>query len=254
MGKSISEARVEAGSIKSKIEGVIKQLAQTLPSAPDGAPGEQRFHALGVISVIGPFNFPVHLLNTHIIPALLTGNTIVAKPSEVTPLCGQRYAELFHAARFPAGVFNLIQGRGKTGASLSAHAEVNGVIFTGSYETGRKIRQATFDQPYKKVCLELGGKNPAVVLDDADIDQATREILLGALLTSGQRCTATSKVIATAGIASELKTRLVDAFRRIRPLDPMDESCFMGPLANEASRDRFFKILESAKLQGLSHG
>ena len=250
MGKPIAEARVEAGSIKSKIEGVIQQLDQTLPSAPSGAPGEQRFHALGVIAVIGPFNFPVHLLNTHIIPALLTGNTIIAKPSEVTPLCGQRYAELFHAARFPTGVFNLIQGRGATGAKLSAHPQVNGVIFTGSYETGRKIRQATFDQPYKKVCLELGGKNPAVVLDDADLDQATREILLGSLLTTGQRCTATSRVIASSGIAVELKNRLVDAFKRIRPLDPLDDSCFMGPLATENAKDRFLKLLALAKSQG----
>ncbi len=250
MGKPISEARIEAGSIKSKIEGVINQLPSTLPAAPSGAPGEQRFHSLGVIGVIGPFNFPIHLLNTHIIPALLTGNTVIAKPSEVTPLCGQRYAELFHAARFPEGVLNIIQGRGVIGAELSAHQDVNGVIFTGSYETGRKIRQATFDQPHKKVCLELGGKNPAVILDDADLEQATREILLGALLTSGQRCTATSRVIVTAGIANELKTNLINAFKRIRPLNPLDEDCFMGPLANEASRDRFMKLLQQAKEQG----
>lgn len=250
MGKPISEAMVEAGSIKSKIEGVIAQISHTLPQASTGAPGEQRFHPLGVISVIGPFNFPIHLLNTHIIPALLTGNTVVAKPSEVTPLCGQRYAELFHAAGFPAGVLNVIQGLGSTGATLSSHPQVNGVIFTGSYETGRKIRQGTFDQPFKKVCLELGGKNPAVVLDDADLAQATREILLGALLTSGQRCTATSRVIVTSGIACSLKQNLVEAFKRIRPLDPLDENCFMGPLANEQAKYRFLDLLDQAKKQG----
>ena len=250
MGKSYSEAMTEAGSIKSKIEGVIAQISQTLPQKPAGAPGEQRFHPLGVVAVIGPFNFPIHLLNTHIIPALLTGNTVVVKPSEVTPLCGQRYAELFHAARFPAGVLNLVQGRGTTGATLSAHPKVNGVIFTGSYETGRKIRRATFDQAHKKVCLELGGKNPAVVLDDADLEQATQEILLGALLTSGQRCTATSRVIATEGIASALKHKLVEAFKRIRPLDPFDQQCFMGPLANQAAKERFLSLLDEAKSQG----
>ena len=250
MGKPLAEAMVEAGSIKSKIEGVINQLGQTLPAAPEGAPGEQRFHPLGVVTVIGPFNFPVHLLNTHVIPALLTGNTVIIKPSEVTPLCGQRYMELFHAAQFPAGVLNMVQGRGRIGASLVAHSGINGIIFTGSYETGRKIRQCTFDQPAKKVCLELGGKNPAIVLDDANLEQATREILLGALLTTGQRCTATSRVIATRHIAPLLKQKLINAFKRISPLSPFDPHCFLGPLANEASKSRFFELLERGRSEG----
>ncbi len=250
MGKPIREARVEANSIASKIEGVIKQIHHELPPAPPGAPGEQRFHSLGVVAVIGPFNFPVHLLNTHIIPALLTGNAIIAKPSDVTPLCGQRYAALFHDAGFPAGVLNLVQGRGQTGAALVEHRGVDGVVFTGSYATGRHIRQATFDMPWKKLSLELGGKNPAVVLDDADLDQAVREILLGALLTTGQRCTATSRVIATPGIAPALLERLADAFSVICPGDPMDDNTFMGPLAHHAARERFAQILAQAQSEG----
>ena len=142
MGKAHREALVEARSIKSKIIGSIQQIPHELPSAPPGAPGEQRFHAMGVVGVIGPFNFPIHLLNTHLIPALLTGNTAVIKPSDVTPLCGQLYAELFHDSEIPAGVFNLIQGDGRAGASLSAHEGIDGLVFTGSYETGRRIRQA----------------------------------------------------------------------------------------------------------------
>jgi len=250
MGKPLSEALIEAGSVKGKIEGVIAQLNHTLPSAPPNAPGEQRFHPLGVIGVIGPFNFPVHLLNTHVIPALLTGNTIILKPSEVTPLSAQRYAELFHDAGFPAGVLNLVHGAGKIGGALSAHGGLNGLIFTGSYETGRRIRQATFDQPHKKVCLELGGKNPAIVLDDADLAQATREILLGALLTTGQRCTATSRVIATKGIAEPLKRALTEALRKITPSDPMAEGCFMGPLANLNAKRRFLSLLAQGRAEG----
>jgi succinylglutamic semialdehyde dehydrogenase len=250
MGKPIAEARLEAGSIKEKIENTIKQLSHVLAQAAPGAPGEQRFHALGVVAVIGPFNFPVHLINTHIIPALITGNTIVAKPSELTPLAGQCYAELFESAGFPKGVFNLIHGLGKTGAELVNHADLSGIIFTGSYETGAKIRHTTFDQPYKKVCLELGGKNPAVVLDDADLEQATREILLGALLTTGQRCTATSRIIATKGIADQLKKKLVEAFKKIRPSNPTDLQCFMGPLASMQARDKFMSLLSQAKSQG----
>jgi len=250
MGKPLAEARVEARSISGKIEGVIGQLGAELPPASPGAPGEQRFHALGVMVVIGPFNFPVHLLNTHIVPALLTGNTVVAKPSEVTPLSGQRYAELFEDAGFPAGVFNLVHGLGETGAALVTHPDVSGVVFTGSYETGRRIRQATFDQPFKKVCLELGGNNPAVVLDDADLEQAAREILLGALLTSGQRCTATSRVIATPGIADALEARLVSAFAAIQPGDPLSEDTLLGPLATEDSRRAFLDALALAREEG----
>ena len=250
MGKPHAEAMVEAGSVKSKIEGTIAQLSHTLPPAPPGAPGEQRFHPLGVVAVIGPFNFPVHLLNTHVIPALLTGNTVVLKPSEVTPLAAQRYVELFHEAGFPPGVLNLVQGGGAVGGALSAHPGVQGVIFTGSYETGRRIREATFEQPAKKVCLELGGKNPAIVLDDAHIEQAAREIMLGALLTTGQRCTATSRVIVTRGAAEPLRRALVEGFKRALPSDPARPDCLMGPLATLASKEKFMRLLAQGRAEG----
>jgi len=247
MGKPIGEARVEANSIKGKIDGVIAGLPHELPAAAPGAPGEQRFHALGVVGIVGPFNFPVHLCNTHVVPTLLVGNAVVVKPSEVTPLCGQRYAELFDDAGFPAGVFNLVHGLGESGAVLVAHADVDGVVFTGSYATGRRIRQATFDQPHKKISLELGGRNPAVVFDDADLEQVVREVALGALLTSGQRCTATSRVIVTPGIAPALTARLTALFSTARPGDPRDPATFFGPLANVRSRDRFLAALAEAR-------
>lgn len=247
MGKPIAESRAEAASVAGKIDGVISQLDFELPPAPPGAPGEQRFQALGVVGIIGPFNFPVHLCNTHVIPALLVGNTVVVKPSELTPLSGQRYAELFADAGFPAGVLNVVHGLGETGAALAGHDGIDALVFTGSYATGRRVRQATFDQPHKKVSLELGGRNAAVVLDDADMEQAVREIVLGALMTSGQRCTATSRVIATRGIADELLVRLSDAFERITPSDPRDEKTLMGPMASVGARDRFVKALAEAR-------
>ena len=250
MGKSIVEARTEARSIATRIEGVIGQLPHELAPAGPGAPGVQRFHALGVVAVIGPFNFPVHLLNTYVVPALLTGNTVVVKPSEITPLAGQRYAELFDAAGLPPGVLNLVHGQGATGGALATHPGVTGVVFTGSYATGRRIRQDTFDQPAKKVCLELGGNNVAVVLDDADLDQASRELMLGALLTTGQRCTATSRVVVTPGVADALRERLVEGFARIRPGDPTDEATFMGPLASRGARALFEAALVDARREG----
>jgi succinylglutamic semialdehyde dehydrogenase len=240
----------EAKSIAGKIAGCIAQIPHELGPAGPGAPGEQRFRSLGPVAIIGPFNFPAHLVNTHLVPALLTGNTVIAKPSEVTPLVGQRYAALFAEAGLPAGVFNMVQGGGDVGAALVEHPEVAGVVFTGSYHTGRRIMEATLDQPFKKIALELGGKNPAVVLDDADLDQTVREILLGALLTSGQRCTATSRVVATRGIAEALRDRLAGALARIEPGDPLDPATFLGPLANARARDRFVALLESARAEG----
>jgi succinylglutamic semialdehyde dehydrogenase len=250
MGKTMAESRVEANSIAGKIKGTVKLLDHELVGAGPGAPGEQRHHPLGVVAILGPFNFPVHLVNTHLIPALLAGNVVVAKPSEVTPLCGQRYAELFHDAGVPAGVFNMIFGKGDVGAALVKHDHVHGVVFTGGFETAQHIRRDLFDYPHKKLALELGGKNPAVVLDDAALDNAVREIILGALLTTGQRCTATSRVIATPKIADELQDRLVAAFERVRPGDPKLSSTFMGPLATARSKAGFLSGLTQARAEG----
>lgn len=250
MGKSIGESLIEARSIKGKIDGVIANCPYELAPALAGAPGEQRFHAMGVMAVVGPFNFPIHLLNTHIIPALITGNTVVVKPSEVTPLCGQLYAELFHEAGLPEGVFNLVQGDGMTGAALTAHEGVDAVVFTGSYQTGRRIRQATFDQPWKKVCLELGGKNVALVLDDAHVGQTVRELLLGAFLTTGQRCTATSRLVLTPGIADQVIEALCGVLPRVVAGDPFEAGSFMGPLATHRSQTNFLQSVEGIQAQG----
>jgi succinylglutamic semialdehyde dehydrogenase len=231
----------------------LGQLSHELPPAPSGAPGEQRFHPLGVVGIIGPYNFPLHLVNTHLVPALVTGNCVVVKPSEVTPLAAQRYAGWFADPEvgLPPGVFNLVHGLGEVGAALVDAEAVNGLVFTGSYDTGRRIRQATFDRPWKKVCLELGGKNPAVVLDDADLEQAVREISLGALLTTGQRCTATSRVVATPGIADALRRRLVEVFERVTPGAPTAPETFMGPLATRAAHARFVAACARARAEGL---
>lgn len=255
MGKVHSEALIEAKSVAQKLQDTIALYPHELSGAMSGAPGEQRHRPLGVVAIIGPFNFPVHLINTHLLPALLAGNTVVAKVSELTPLTGQRYAALFHAAGLPPGVFNLVQGGGPVGQALVTHPSVHGVIFTGSYNTARRIRQALFDMPEKKLALELGGKNPVVVLDDvaedpARLDHAVREILLGALLTAGQRCTATSRVIATPGVAPALRERLTTAFRTIRPGDPDSPDTFLGPLASQTATRHFLRGLDAAKADG----
>ena len=240
-GKLRSEARGEVGSLLARFDLVKSIVDRDFVSGPlAGRPSEQlRYHALGVVGVIGPFNYPVHLCHAHAVPALLLGNAVIVKPSEVTPLTGQRYAEAALAAGFPPGVFNLIQGKGATGAALVAAPEVRGICFTGSYAVGRRITEAALDRPELLVALEMGGKNTAVVLDDADLRQAAHEIVIGGYLTTGQRCTCTDRVLVQRSCAPALIDALRPLVGALRFGDPDDAASFAGPLATEEGAQRF---------------
>ncbi len=240
VGKPLWEARGEARALVSKInimstEGM--ELTQT-DNLPDLS-ARTVHRPLGVLAVLGPFNFPMHLPNGHIIPGLLNGNTIVVKPSEMAGACMQLYMECADEADFPAGVINMVQGPGPVGADLVGHTQVNGVLFTGSYETGRRIKEATLDHPHKLLALEMGGKNTSIVLDDANLDQAAHEIAQAAFLTCGQRCTATSRVVARTEIVDELIDRVRAIAERVTTGDALEEDVFMGPIINEQALERF---------------
>jgi succinylglutamic semialdehyde dehydrogenase len=194
------------------------------------------------MAVIGPFNFPGHLPNGHIVPALATGNTVVFKPSEKAPIVGQIMAECFQEAGFPAGVFNLLQGEKEVGRRLCVHEEVNGVLFTGSYEVGTRIKQDTLLQHWKLLALEMGGKNSAIVWRDTDLDFAVHETLFGAYVTCGQRCSATSRVIVHASLVQAFVERFHDRAKAFAIGHPL-ENPFMGPLVEAASVDRYMKFL-----------
>ncbi|HUH05050.1 MAG TPA: aldehyde dehydrogenase family protein, partial [Kofleriaceae bacterium] len=240
-GKLASEASAEVGALLARFELIRALVDEDLhPGALPGMPAEQlRYHALGVVAVIGPFNYPAHLCHAHVVPALLLGNAVVVKPSEVTPLVGQRYAEAAHAAGLPPGVFNLVQGRGATGATLVADPAVRGVCFTGSYDVGRRIQVASLDRPELLVALEMGGKNTVVVLDDADLRQAAHEIVVGGYLTTGQRCTATDRVLVQRRVAAGLLAALRPLVSSLRFGDPTDPASFAGPLATTGGLERF---------------
>jgi RHH-type proline utilization regulon transcriptional repressor/proline dehydrogenase/delta 1-pyrroline-5-carboxylate dehydrogenase len=252
IGKIRSEARTEIQTLLGRFDitaGVIKSDLRDgpLPGFPNEA---LRWHPHGVVGVIGPFNFPLHLCHAHVIPALLLGNTVVMKPSEIAPLCGIRYAEAAHEARLPAGVLNVVQGRGATGAALVAHPDVHGLAFTGSYHVGRRIAEAALDRPEMLVALEMGGKNTAIVCEDADLRQAAHEIVVGGYLTTGQRCTCTDRVL----VHRSKARALVDA---LRPLvaslvfgDPDDPRAFAGPLATESGRDKLEHAMRAAESRG----
>lgn len=251
-GKLRSEARGEVGALISRFDLVRSIAERDLRSGPiPGHRHEQlRFNALGVVGVIGPFNYPLHLCHAYVVPALLLGNPVVVKPSEVTPLSGQRYAEAAHAAGFPAGVLNLVQGNAAGGRALVAHPAVRGLCFTGSYAVGRMITEQAIDRPELLLSLEMGGKNTVVVLDDASVRQAAHEIAVGGYLTTGQRCTATDRVL----VDRRVRDRLLDALRpmveAIRFGDPEDARSFAGPLATAGGRERFLAAIAAVQAAG----
>lgn len=240
VGKPLWEARGEARALPAKIRIMSGEGAEhTAPTRPEGLDGEVRHRPLGVLAVLGPFNFPLHLPNGHVAPALLTGNAVVIKPSEAAPRCMTLYAQAAQAAGLPPGVLNVVQGAGAAGARLAAHPGVDGVLFTGSYDVGLAIKRATLEQHWKLLALEMGGKNTCVVLEDADLDRATYEIAQAAFLTTGQRCSATSRVVARRELADALTDRLADVARRVTAGDPLgDPQPFMGPLATRGAFEK----------------
>jgi succinylglutamate-semialdehyde dehydrogenase len=251
MGKIYSESLVEAKSLSLRIDLMLHEgLKRVHTEELYELRAETRYHSQGVLAVIGPYNFPAHLLNAHVIPSLVMGNCVIIKPSEVCPLVGQLYAECFLEAGFPPGVVNLLQGDGRMGKALVAHPQIDGVLFTGSYASGRAIEELLLDQPHKILALELGGKNFALVMDDADIKQAALEIIQGAFLTTGQRCTATSRVLVHENCAEELTHGLKTLTKNLNHARQPKEKGFYGPLATKAAFEKFLLGLKRAKSEG----
>jgi len=254
VGKPVWEARTEVAAMLGKIEITLAEgLALVADRAFElgaGQVGRWRAAARGVFGVLGPFNFPGHLMHGHIVPALATGNCVVVKPSERTPATGQLYAELVQRAAFPAGVANVLQGDATVGARLASHPALDGVLFTGSYSVGRRILEATLDQPWKLVALEMGGKNGALVCADADLDAAAHAIAFGACVTSGQRCSATSRVFAERAVADALCEKLAILFRGIAIGHSSEPDAFMGPVISRGARERHAQVLAWAAADG----
>lgn len=249
-GKPLWDATSEAKALSSKIDVTINEslkLVQEehIPNALPGVEGVIRFKSRGVMAVIGPFNFPAHLPNGHIIPGLLTGNTIVYKPSELTPYVGQLYSMIFEKAQFPAGVYNMIHGQAETGRKLVAHEAIDGILFTGSYEVGLKIKQETLNHYWKILALEMGGKNSTVIWNDADMDKAVYETIVGAYMSTGQRCSGTSRVIVHDEVADQFIERFYQTAKKLT-IGHWSKNTFMGPLINGAAVDKYVRFQEMA--------
>jgi len=242
MGKVIAEARgdvQEAVDISFYMAGEGRRLfGHTTPSElPDKFNMSVRM-PIGVVGAITPWNFPIAIPSWKLVPALVCGNTAVFKPATDTPLLGERFVELLDEAGLPKGVVNIVHGGGgAVGDRLVRHPDVPVITLTGSRETGVAVLRAAADN-LKHVHLELGGKNPIIVLDDADLDLAVDGIVWSAFGTSGQRCTAASRVIAQAGVYDELQSRLVAAAERLRLGPGWEDGVDVGPVINRAALDK----------------
>jgi aldehyde dehydrogenase (NAD+) len=205
---------------------------------------------VGAFAVITPWNFPVAIPGWKILAALVCGNTVVFKPSSYTPLCAQGFVESLQTAGFPPGVVNLIHGTGpEVGHPLVNHAGVDGVSFTGSWGVGHEVIQACAHH-HKVFTTEMGGKNAIIVLDDADIDLAVDGILWGAFGTTGQRCTATSRLVVQEGIHDILVARVRDAVAALRIGNGLDPRTQVGPLINEGQLNKVLNYIRIGKEEG----
>ncbi|ORY60077.1 aldehyde dehydrogenase [Pseudomassariella vexata] len=253
-GKSISMARGDVGAVigclryyagwADKIEG------KTIDINPETFT-YTRHEPIGVCAQIIPWNFPLLMLAWKIAPALATGNTVVLKTAEQTPLSGLVFANLIKEAGFPAGVLNIISGLGRVaGAALSSHMDVDKIAFTGSTPVGRTIMKAAAASNLKKVTLELGGKSPNVVFDDADIEQAISWVNFGIYFNHGQCCCAGSRIYVQEGIYD----KFVEAFKKRAQAnsvgDPFDENTFQGPQVSQLQYDRIMGYIDEGKKEG----
>ncbi|KAG5635559.1 hypothetical protein H0H81_010860 [Sphagnurus paluster] len=210
-----------------------------------------RHEPIGVVGQILPWNFPLLLFTWKIGPALATGNAIVLKSSEFTPLTALRMAELIHEAGFPAGVVNILTGYGQTvGAAISEHPHIEKVSFTGSTLVGRKVMEAAAKSNLKQVTLELGGKSPNIIFDDADMEQAVNWTAHGIFWNHGQACCAGTRIFVQAGIYDEFLKRLTERAQAIRIGDPFSTDVDQGPQVSQIQYDRIMSYIDSGKKEG----
>ncbi|WP_410429595.1 alpha-ketoglutaric semialdehyde dehydrogenase GucD [Metabacillus litoralis] len=254
MGKTLSEAKGETARGVAILryyagEG-IRKVGDVIPSTdPNGLMFTSRV-PLGVIGVIPPWNFPVAIPIWKMAPALIYGNTVVIKPAQETAVTCAKVIECFAEAGIPDGVLNMVTGSGSViGQGIVEHPDINGITFTGSNEVGKMVGQGALARG-AKYQLEMGGKNPVIITADADLDLAVEGTISGAFRSSGQKCTATSRVIIASEIYEEFKQKLLVSVKDITIGDGLEEGIWMGPVANESQLNTVLSYIEKGKQDG----
>jgi len=237
-GKPKWETTGEAGAMVAKVGISLKAYEERTGTVENPMPGAKAFirhKPHGVVAIFGPYNFPGHLPNGHIVPALIAGNTIVFKPSELTPRVAEEMLKLWEKAGLPNGVINLVQGEVETGKALASHKQIDGLFFTGSSTTGHILHEQFAGQPGKILALEMGGNNPLVVKDVSDIDAVVHDIVQSAFVTTGQRCTCARRLFIEANEQGDaILARLIEVTKNLTIGYYDDEAQpFMGSMISE---------------------
>ncbi|QGZ40066.1 succinylglutamic semialdehyde dehydrogenase [Pseudoduganella flava] len=255
VGKPMWEARTEVTTMANKVDISVQSYnARTGEVHNKVADGEAvlRHRPHGVFAVFGPYNFPGHLPNGHIVPALIAGNTVVFKPSEYAPRTAMKTVELWQQAGVPAGVINLVNGGRDTGVALGANPDIDGVLFTGSSQTGAALHRQFGGQPGKLLALEMGGNNPLVVWDVQDIDAAVFMAIQSAFISAGQRCTCARRLVVQKGERGDaFVRRLVDVAAKIQVGESHAEpQPFMGPVVSAAVAEKLVQAQHDMVAKG----
>jgi succinylglutamic semialdehyde dehydrogenase len=255
VGKPLWEARTEVTTMANKVDISVQsyhaRTGEALAKAADGD-AVLRHRPHGVFAVFGPYNFPGHLPNGHIVPALIAGNAVVFKPSEHAPQTAIRTVELWREAGLPAGVLNLVNGGRDTGAALARHPELDGILFTGSYQTGSLLHKQFAGQPGKMLALEMGGNNPLVAWKTGNTDAVVHHIVFSAFVSAGQRCTCARRLIVEDSAQGQvLIDRLVEVSAKIA-IGRYDQTPapFMGPVVSSRVAQKLLQAQEELIRRG----
>lgn len=253
-GKTLPEATAEvvrAGQIFKFFAGEAVRLAgEHIDSVRQGIEIDVIRQPIGVVGLITPWNFPIAIPAWKIAPALAFGNAVVFKPAELAPGCSWVLAEILSRSGLPGGVFNLVMGRGSVvGNAMVNHPDIAGISFTGSVEIGRTVAAGCANR-LAKVQLEMGGKNPLVVLDDADLDVAVNAAINGSYYSTGQRCTASSRLIVTEGIHDRFIKAMIDRIKKLKIDDALAEGTDIGPAVDESQLSKDLEYIEIGKKEG----
>ena len=253
-GKPLWEAATEVTTMIGKIDISIRAHQErtgcrSTPQADHTAVLRHRPH--GVVAVFGPYNFPGHLPNGHIVPALLAGNCVIFKPSELAPASAEATVKIWEQAGLPHGVLNLLQGGREPGIALAGHAGIDGLFFTGSSQTGEHLHRQFAAQPQKILALEMGGNNPLVVGEFENLDATVHHIIQSAFISAGQRCTCARRLLVPAGVRGDrLLARLVDVSARLKvgSFDDADPP-FMGAVISTGAAEKLL-LAQDALIKG----
>lgn len=255
-GKTLVDARGEIGRAADIFAffsaECVRLTGETLASTRPGVGVDVTREPVGVIGLITPWNFPMAIPAWKIAPALAYGNCVILKPAEIASACAWELTKILSDCGLPAGVFNLVMGKGKiVGEALVNHPGIDAISFTGSVDTGRSIALACISSnPMKKIQLEMGGKNPLVVLDDADLDQAVSVALNGAFFQTGQRCTASSRLIVTEGIHDQFVAALTSAMAKLQIGHALDPTSQIGPVADARQLETDLRYIALGQSEG----